>query len=683
MKTVIYCSCFINLGTFKLNLINIYGPNKDTPSFFEKILQLAQNDSADYTLICGDFNLVLNPSVDCYNYVKINNPRARIKLIDIMEELNLTDVFRYYNPDVKRYSWRKRNPVKQARLDYFVASNSMIDNIDSCNIRASYRSDHSVIKTVISKSNFTIGRGTWKFNNSLLKSKDYLKLVNKIIDEEKYALPVYSIDYIKQNYDNIKFTIEDDMFIELLFLRLRGETLKFATFEKKKKNLQEQNLLRDIADLENNISGQFNSNLLDDKKSELELLRKQKLKGHSIRSRMQWLHEGEKPTAFFCKLENKNCSEKIIRKVQTRDRTVITEQEKVLKEIENYYHNLFKSKDDIIQSHNAKDIITQAKLKHVPKVELGKEISVTEIGATLRKMKNNKSPGIDGITAEFLKVFWGKLKFFITNGINNCYVKGVLSTSMRQSMIICLPKGDKDRKFVKNWRPISLLTVIYKLASGSIANRLKPILRHIISEPQCGFVPGRSIGDCTRLIYDLMFYLEKHKLPGLLMQIDFEKAFDSVSWDFLYTVLESFGFDCKFINWIKLFNTDIKAYILQCGFLSDPITIGRGCRQGDPISAYLFLLVAEVLCCLIRKSKDVSGISIGNVTLKLTQFADDTTIILDGSKDSLQATLNILEIFGQLSGLKINAEKTKLVWVGSEVTSKRMLNVSQKLKWGD
>ena len=205
-----------------------------------------------------------------------------------------------------------------------------------------------------------------------------------------------------------------------------------------------------------------------------------------------------------------------------------------------------------IETYNAKEEITRAGLKMIPKTVLGHHISTKELGFVLKKMKNNKSPGIDGISADFLKIFWRKLKFFVANAINSCYCKGVLSTSMRQAIITCIPKGNKDRQLIKNWRPISLLSVIYKLASATIAERLKPFLQNIISEHQSGFIPGRCISDCTRLIYDLMFYTEKHNIPGLLMQIDFEKAFDSVSWKFLYIALESFGFDNDFIKWIIL-----------------------------------------------------------------------------------------------------------------------------------
>ena len=147
-------------------------------------------------------------------------------------------------------------------------------------------------------------------------------------------------------------------------------------------------------------------------------------------------------------------------------------------------------------------------------------------------MKNCKSPGIDGISADFLKVFWIRLKYFVTNCINFCYKKGKLSYSLRESIITCLPKGNEDRQCLKNWRPISLLCVIYKMASAVIAERIKPILEKIITRNLTGFLKGRYIGESTRLIYDIMYYTERNKLPGLLVQIDFEKAFDSLSWHF-------------------------------------------------------------------------------------------------------------------------------------------------------
>lgn len=105
-----------------------------------------------------------------------------------------------------------------------------------------------------------------------------------------------------------------------------------------------------------------------------------------------------------------------------------------------------------------------------------------------------------------------------------------------------------------------------------------------------------------------MSYTEVKNIPGLLMLIDFEKAFDSISWSFIYKVLLVFGFGNHIIKWVKILNTNFKAAILQSGFLSQQFEIQRGCRQGDPVAPYLFILCAEILAILIKQNKDIRGI---------------------------------------------------------------------------
>ena len=191
----------------------------------------------------------------------------------------------------------------------------------------------------------------------------------------------------------------------MLFLRIRGKTIKFASTLKKRQNSHENTLLQDISNLETTAMGQLNSSLLEDKKNELENLRKEKVRGHITRARLQWLNEGEKPTSFFCKLERKHCNEKTMKKIQTNSGTIVTDQKNILKEIQKFYHNLFKSRDCNIETYNAKEEITRAGLKKIPKSVLGHPISAKELGFVLKKMKNNISPGIDGIPADFLKIF--------------------------------------------------------------------------------------------------------------------------------------------------------------------------------------------------------------------------------------------------------------------------------------
>ena len=593
-------------------------------------------------------------------------------------------MYRHLHPTIRRYSWRKKNPIKQARLDFFLASSNMSDIITKCDIKPSYRSDHSIIQIDLLLNKFNVGKGIWKFNNSLLEIPQYISLINETITEEliKYALPVYNLDFIKTGDNDLFLTIDYDCFLELLFLRIRGETIKFASHEKQKNSRLENQLIKDIEYLEmRDIT--LSSQLLMDKKAELETLRKRKIKGEIVRARVDWLKEGERPTKFFCNLENRNFVEKTVKKVQLPDGSIITEQKEVLHHMGIFYSNLFGDKDNHIDFEKMGSVLKHLKIPKANDYDLGMPITVEELGTVLKQCKHNKSPGMDGITSEFLKIFWIKLKYIITNAINSCFMKGQLSTTLSQCVITCLPKGHKDRTLLKNWRPISLLCVVYKLASGVIARRLKTTLDSVISHCQTGFINGRMISESTRLVYDIMHFTETKQLPGLLMLIDFEKAFDSLSWSFLYKVLHSFGYSKNFIKWIKLFNTNISAYVLQCGHLSEKILIQRGCRQGDPISAYLFLLGAEIMSLMVISNPDIVGIMIGQYEYNLVQFADDTTLMLDGTLHSLQSALNTLEIFGSISGLRMNKDKTKLIWIGRKKFVKDKLNISEKLTWGE
>ena len=266
--------------------------------------------------------------------------------------------------------------------------------------------------------------------------------------------------------------------------------------------------------------------------------------------------------------------------------------------------------------------------------------------------------------------------------INYGFSKGELSITQREGIITCIPKDNKSRHFVKNFRPISLLNCVYKIASGVIAARIKSTLHKLIHSDQTRFIAGRYIGENTRLIYDIMQYTEENNIPGLLLSVDFEKAFDSVSWPFIYKVMEFFGFGNSIISWIKTFNNNVKLSVNQCGNLSSFFNIGRGCCQGDPVSTFLFTLCAEILGLMIRNNINISGIIINDKGHKLSQYADDTLFLLDGTSKSLNATLDVLYDYSHFSGLKVNFEKTHALWIGIKKYSTASIKTRWKLSWG-
>ena len=296
-------------------------------------------------------------------------------------------------------------------------------------------------------------------------------------------------------------------------------------------------------------------------------------------------------------------------------------------------------------------------------------------------MNNNKSPGLDGFTVEFFKFFWVDIGQFTLRSLNFGYRTGSLSITQKQGIITCIPKPNKPRINLKNWRPISLLNVTYKLASAVISNRLKTVLDKVIHENQKGFIAGRFLVENVSLIYAVLFESKKQNIPGLLLSIDFEKAFDTVSWKFISKVLDYFNFGRSIKPWISLFQNGAESCILQNGFMSDFFYLKQGCRQGDPISPYIFILCAEILGKMIRNNKDIKGIHINNKEFKLSQYADNTQLLLDGSEISLKEALRTLKQYYIMSGLKINVDKTRALWIGSLSNSEKTLCDEYPLDW--
>ena len=184
-----------------------------------------------------------------------------------------------------------------------------------------------------------------------------------------------------------------------------------------------------------------------------------------------------------------------------------------------------------------------------------------------------------------------------------------------------------------------LLNTVYKIASSCIAERLKTVLDHLIHEDQKGFLKGRYIGDNVRLIYDTLQYTEKNNTPGLLLMLDLEKAFDSVSWAFIDRCLTAFNFGNDIKRWVNAFYNNITSCVSINGRYSEWFQVYRGTRQGDPLSPYLFLLCAEIMSLLMRQNVEIKGIKINNKEILLSQFTDDTSIFLDGKKNPFMLVL--------------------------------------------
>lgn len=206
----------LTIESNRLTLVSIYGPNSDDPAFYENIDRKIEDIGNEYIIWCGDFNLVIDPTVDYCNYKTINNKKARNKLLEIIQEKFMVDPYRDFHPNLRRYTWRRIRPFQQARLDFFLISENLLSSIQNCTIENSYRSDHSAILLKVKFSKFIKGKPMWKHNNSLLSDINYLDAIKSKIEEikQQYALPIYNLDNLKDIPDyEIQFCIMINYFM--------------------------------------------------------------------------------------------------------------------------------------------------------------------------------------------------------------------------------------------------------------------------------------------------------------------------------------------------------------------------------------------------------------------------------------------------------------------------------------
>ncbi len=212
---------------------------------------------------------------------------------------------------------------------------------------------------------------------------------------------------------------------------------------------------------------------------------------------------------------------------------------------------------------------------------------------------------------------------------------------------------------IENWRPITLLCCDYKILEKVFANRMKKVIGKLVKKDQKAYIEGRFIGDNARLMEDVIFECDNNESPGAIILIDQSKAFDRVEWEWLKQVMKRFNFGHRFINWILMLYQHAKSTIMTNGHFSETFSLGRGLRQGSPLSSLLYILQAEPFAEAIRKSENIKGIKINtNEEVRISAYADDTQIYIqdENSKTELD---RILQLYSKASGAKINVQKTE------------------------
>ena len=343
-------------------------------------------------------------------------------------------------------------------------------------------------------------------NNSILKDNSYKKLISDFWDGWKLK---------KGEFNNL-----------LIWWDIGKKRIKQLSIEYcKEKRRIERTYIQHLKQVEKHLLHLSEQKQLDDMteligiQDSIKEFESKELNGARIRAKVQEIEQGERCTSFFVKLEKQKANNKLMQTLLTDDGHLVDTQEEILKETTNFYQRLYKSEttDTLAQDYllnNLTNVLTDEDRDSVEG-----EITLEELFTVVNTFSKDKSPGNDGLTAEFYQTFFIVIGKDLVEVINEGFKRGELSLSMRRGVIVLIWKGD-DKRLLKNWRPISLLNYDYKAITKVLATRVRDILPKIIHPNQkCG-IKGRSIHDGVALIRDIIEYVNRKHLPGVIISLE-------------------------------------------------------------------------------------------------------------------------------------------------------------------
>ena len=466
-------------------LLNIYAPNRDSPVFFSELFEKVKQMENDYVIVGGDMNITLNPDIDkkTERTTSESHSYSRDTILQYMEDQDMVDVWRLWHQDGRKYTWSRSRPYPiMSRIDYFLISYGLCNHITDSYIKPGYKTDHSLIGLRIQSGVNTRGPGFWKLNCKYLENQEYVQIIRQCIKET-----------VERTQQEEGARCNDHLIWEMIKMNVRGETIKFTARKKK----AEQNLIKllehkiDLIEGDTSIEAGAKEHRKRELREELNKIVEDKTKGAMIRTKMKWMEEGEKPSKYFLGLEKRNYNNKAISRLQKSDGTFVTKLKDIQDEQYNYYSKLYTSVNipqQDIDEHEFFQNVTYPKLTNEAKERCEGIITENEVYSALKTCKNNRTPGTDGLPAEFYLTFWNDIKKYLLHSIHKTYEEGTLTTSQKQGIITLLPKKDRINTLLKNWRPLTLLNQDYKLAAKVIANRIKGVLEDIIHNDQTGFI---------------------------------------------------------------------------------------------------------------------------------------------------------------------------------------------------
>lgn len=660
------------IGGKKITILNIYAPNEDCPHFFKKIATLLADKSEGVIIMGGDFNCTLDSKLDRLPATRKPQSKMSKGLSDMMKELGLVDIWRQLHPNERDFTYMSHVHGSYSRIDLFCISKTELYRIKDSTLEPISISDHG---PVTMKINLGVDNHFryWRLNVSLLTDMN-------IRQELKEALTEY---FIINDDGNVSPSIVWDA----SKATMRGKIISIGSRIKKQRLAKQQGLEAEIKKLTREHK-QFGKKdilkKLKEVRQQLDEVLTYKAEGAMRYTNRKYYEMGNKASRLLAFQLRKAQSNRAIPKIRNPETNQVeTEPTKISDSFASYYKQLYKAEELEFKEERTSEFLKSLKMNKLSNEEaelLIKPISESEIKENITKLKNNKTPGTDGFSGEYYKIFVNELTPILCKLYNYVLKSGDPPNSWSEAILTVIHKEGKDPLLCNSYRPISLLCVDYKILTSIITSRIQKNIKKLIEPDQTGFILGRQGTNNIRRALNLQAIAARDKQSSMLLGLDAEKAFDRVDWVFLKQTLIEMGFGREFVAWINLLYKEPSSKVRVNGHCSSFFRIERGVRQGDSLSPILFTLSIEPLAEAIRQNVQIQGITDeGGSVHKIALFADDILLFVKNPLSSIPALMNCLHKYGSLSGYKINENKSEAMMISG--TWPTQLNSIVSFRW--
>lgn len=664
---LIHCGVYNPNGDFLHWCTAIYALNHlDDRRKLWKDIEDLRVQQADPWCLLGDFNNVLKAEdriggrdVTESEYVDLREMMSRVGLYEMD---TCGDFFTWTN--------KQADNTIYSRIDRFLGNLNWLQmHIDSTlKILAPSISDHALM-FLSCKDQSSRLRGRFKYRNSLARLNGFHDEVKKNWNLGVHGNPMYKLWTKLSRLQSV---------LKNLSSPLNGLREKI---DEARRNLQQahEDLCRDRFNVDN-------INRVKDRTS--ELLQLNELEDSDLRqkAKINWIRQGDGNNSYFHATIKGRYKHNAIRSLIKEDGSCITSHEDIEEEVLKFYSALLGSSESNLAGLNIPAIRNGNTLNQFQRDMLIGPVSNAEIDTAIKGMDVNKTPGIDGYGVGFFKDAWSIVGSDVREAILDFFLRNRLHKGFNSSVVALIPKH-KEAKMIKDFRPISCCSTVYKIISKVLTNRLSKVIDTLVGKNQAAFVPGQQLHDHVLLAFELLRgYERKHGTPKCMLQIDIQKAYDTVHWDALEHILRELGFPDQFIKWIMIAVRSVTYVFNINGRFTRRLEARRGIRQGDPISPLLFILVMEYLNRILSQLDKIPNFNYHSKCekMKITNlcFADDLLLFSRGDIGSVQIMLDKFNTFLRSMGLHVNPSKCNIYCGSVDINVKEQLLLISGFKEG-